>query len=235
MPDHYRTDLAWIHHAGFSGFARAAAAGVVQLLARYGVTEGTIVEAGCGSGVLARALSDAGYDVHGFDASSAMIAIARTTAPFARFAVGTLGDTEIPPCDAVVAMGEVVNYAGVEAVEAFVRSARIALRPGGLLLFDVAERGAYPPYDERRAGGDDWSVIAIKESDGDRLTRRVLTFREIAGEIRRDEEIHELTLWDRDGMTTLLRDSGFRVTRRRSYGTQRLPKGHAVYCAERRS
>ena len=224
---HYRDDLAWIHHAGFSEFAESSAEGVIALLPRSGL----IVEVGCGSGVLARALTDAGYDVLGIDASPAMVALARESAPAARFEVGTFGDAALPACAGIVAMGEVLNYGTLDDVQRFVRNASRALSAGGVLLFDVAERGAYPAYDERRAGGDDWSVIAIKESDGERLTRRVLTFREVDGELRRDEEVHELSLYSREEVMAILREHRFRVRTRRSYGSRRLPAGHTVYIA----
>lgn len=229
MPADYRTDLAYIHHAGFSEFAEAAASGVLELLWRRGIREGLVVDAGCGSGILARELTGAGFGVLGIDASPAMIELARETAPRARFAVMSLDDAELPPCDAVVAMGEVLNYGDLRA---FLPRASAALRPGGLLVFDIAERNAYPAYDEHRSGGDDWSVIAVKESDGTRLTRRVLTFRQVGGETRRDEEVHTLELYDRAEVLSLL--GAFRVQVRRSYGSRRLPQGHAVYVAKRR-
>ena len=220
----YRDDLAYIHHHGFSEFAESAAPFVVSLLRKDNLK--TVVEIGCGSGVLARELTNAGFDVRGFDASPSMIAIARETAPLACFDVARLADVRAD-CDAIVAMGEVLNYGTLDDVRALLENARTKL-----FLFAVAERGAYPPYDERRIGGDDWSVIAIKESDGETLTRRVLTFREDG---RRDEEIHQLRLYDRDELCALLRAHGFRVTIRRSYGRLRLPGGHALYICDRKN
>jgi SAM-dependent methyltransferase len=225
----YRSDLAFIHHAGFSEFAKIASAGVIALLHARGIHEGLVVDFGCGSGVLARALNDAGFDVLGIDASPAMIEIARTTAPSARFAVETFDRATLPRCVAITALGEVLNYGTLDAVRTFVTHAAAALVDGGLLLFDVAELGSYPPHDERRIGGDDWSVIVIKDSDGARLTRRVLTFRQIDGTTHRDEEVHELELYERATLNAILRDAGFRVRIRRSYGAYRLPIGHAVY------
>lgn len=227
----YRNDLAWIHHHGFSEFAESAAAGVIDILRRAGIDRGLVVDAGCGSGVLAGALTAAGYEIFGFDASPSMIELARTTAPSAQFDVGRIGEIALPSCDAIVAMGEVLNYAEPADVRAFVAQAAAALKPGGLFLADFAESDAYPLLDEKRIGGDDWSVIVVKERDGNRLTRRILTFREIDGRIRRDEEVHTLTLWERDEIERLYRDAGFRVKRRRSYGTRRLPVGHAVWVA----
>jgi SAM-dependent methyltransferase len=228
---HYRTDLAWIHHAGFSEFARVASAGVIASLKAHDIREGLIVDIGCGSGVLARALTDAGYDVLGIDASPAMIELARTTAPAAQFEIASFDEATLPSCAAITAMGEVLNYGTLARVRTFVQNAANALSPRGLLLFDIAERGSYPPHDERRVGGDDWSVITIKDSDGQHLTRRVLTFRQIDGVTHRDEEVHVLELYAREELLAILRDLGFRVRVRGSYGTYRLPKGHAVFVA----
>ncbi|MFP5246293.1 MAG: class I SAM-dependent methyltransferase [Thermoanaerobaculia bacterium] len=224
----YREDLAYIHHAGFSEFAESASRGILQILRNAGVTAGRVVDAGCGSGVLARELTRAGFDVFGFDISPSMIALARETAPEAEFAVASLA-SPLPPCAAIVAVGEIVNYAGLDAVRTFIHNAAGALQPGGVLLFDAAESDSYPPYDERRVDGGDWTVIAIKESDGAKLTRRVLTFRADGDTMRRDEEVHELELYDRAELTQLMRDAGFRVKVRRSYGSRRLPMGHEVY------
>lgn len=217
----YRRDLAYIHHQGFSEFAESSAPFVIGLLPPGAF----VVEVGCGSGILARELTDAGFEVLGFDASPSMIELARQTAPRARFEVAPFETAELPECDAIVAMGEVLNYGDMRS---FLPDAAKALRPGGLLLFDVAERGSYPAYDEVRTGGDDWSVIAIKQSDGVTVTRRVFTFREAS----RDEEVHLLELYERAEVLSLLR--GFRVRIRRSYGRRRLPKGHALYVCVKR-
>lgn len=228
MSSDYGEELAWIHHAGFSEFAESSAPGLLDLLRRNGVHGGLVVDIGCGSGVWARALTRAGYDVLGIDASPAMIAIARRTAPEARFEVGSFATADIPPCAAVTAIGEVLNYGHRQDLAPF-----FARATAPLLIFDIAERGSYPPHEERRVGGNDWSVIAIKQSDGERLTRRVLTFRQIGGATRRSEEVHAMELYDRDDVMRLLREAGFSVRVRRSYGTRRLPKGHAVYVATR--
>jgi len=223
----YRDDLAWIHHAGFSEFAESAAPWILRLLEKR---TGLVVDIGCGSGVLARALTNAGHDVLGIDASPSMIALARETAPRARFEVGSFDSVSIPPCAAITAIGEVLNYGTFDGVRSFFADAAQAT---DLLIFDIAERGSYPAHDEVRAGGEDWSVIAIKESDGSRLIRRVLTFRQTGEDTRRDEEVHELELYDRNEVLAALREHGFSVRVRRSYGSRRLPKGHAVYVARR--
>lgn len=225
----YGPDLAYIHHEGFSELAESAAPGVLEILWKHGLREGLVVEIGCGSGILARELTRAGFDVLGFDASPAMIALAREHGGQAVFEVGAFETVDIPPCAAIVAMGEILNYGTFEAVRKLIARATTKL-----LVFDVAERGTYPPYDESRVEGIDWNVIAIKESDGTHLTRRVLTFRAHGETMRRTEEVHTLELYDRAAIRALLREHGFRVQVRRSYGTRRLPNGHAVYVCVKR-
>ena len=58
---------------GFGLYAQEAAPGVLGILREAGVDEGTVVDLGCGSGILLRALSDAGYTTVGIDPSPAML------------------------------------------------------------------------------------------------------------------------------------------------------------------
>jgi hypothetical protein len=120
-----------------------------------------------------------------------MIELARVTAPLARFETRSLGDP-LPACEAVTAIGEVLNYAGIDAVRSF-----LSQTTARVLVFDVAEPGSYPPRQEIRLGGDDWSVLVIHESEGRTLTRRILTFRLIDGDVVRSEEVHRLELIER--------------------------------------
>ncbi len=109
-----------------------------------------MVDLGCGSGQWARELLRAGYRVLGIDISEAMIELAREKAPAAEFRVGSLFEAELPPCDAVTAVSEVLNYLfdpeneerGLEGVFGRVRE---ALRPGGVFVFDVLGPGQVPP------------------------------------------------------------------------------------------
>ena len=232
MSSDYREDLAWIHHTGFGEFAEAAAPGLLEII-RSGAAGSTplVVDVGCGSGILARELTRAGFRVIGFDASPAMIALARGVAPEATFEVGSFNTIDLAPCAAITAIGEVLNYGTREDLAPFFKRAAAALEAGGVLVFDIAERGAYPAHTETRVGDNNWSVIAISDSDGERLTRRIFTFRMVGDHLRRSEEVHEVELYARDDVKKMLREAGFSVTIRRSYGTRRLPKGHAVYIA----
>ena len=76
----YDEHLAYIHDQGYAEIVEAAAVCVLEVLASHA----SIVELGCGSGVTARRLTDAGHKVLGIDQSAALIALARGRAPRAR-------------------------------------------------------------------------------------------------------------------------------------------------------
>src|SRR5581483_7507797 len=110
MADAYTADLAYIHDAGYGGFARRAAPAILRLFKRKKITKGLVIDLGCGSGIWARQLVDAGYEVLGIDQSPDMVALARTLVPEGRFVSASHFDAELPPCVAVTSMGECLSY-----------------------------------------------------------------------------------------------------------------------------
>jgi SAM-dependent methyltransferase len=179
---------------------------------------------------------DAGYDVLGVDQSADLLAIARRRAPAARFVHASLHDVELPPCAAVVAMGEIFNYARI-GDELFAR-VRAALRPGGLFVFDAAApgRGSADPV-RSWFEGDGWVVCVDTREDAEarRLTRRIATFRSAdGGSWARSDEEHVLTLYWPDAVVADLTAAGFEDARvlAEGYGPElELPPGLPVYAA----
>jgi SAM-dependent methyltransferase len=226
----YSTDLAYIHDAGFGDYARRAAPEIARALRARGITRGTVVEFGCGGGVVARRLSAAGYDVLGVDISPAMIRLARQRAPAAAFRVGSIASAAIPRCDAIVSNGEVVAYiAGPDttarqhqqALAEFFLRARAALTDRGMLIFDFMESSVGRTYPHRARKGPDWAIALRASVDrrGQVLTRRLTTTRRVAGRVRRSRETHRLRLYSRAEMAALLRHAGFRFVMKRSIGS----------------
>lgn len=105
----YQNDLAYIHDAGFGQFAKNAAAEVLKCLRQNRVGDGLVVDLGCGSGILAEAISAAGYGALGFDLSAAMVALAQQRVPNGKFRQESFLTAALPPCVAVTAIGEVVQ------------------------------------------------------------------------------------------------------------------------------
>lgn len=231
----YDEDLAYVHDAGFGDFARAVAPGVLAILRRAGVAGGLVVDLGCGSGIWARRLVDAGYGVLGVDVSAAMLAIARERVPEARFRQASFLDAELPPARAVTALGECLNYLfderhGDAALARLFARIHASLEPGGVFVFDVIGPGYAAGRDRRGfTRGEDWAVLFEVEEDEARreLTRRITTFRK-AGELyRRAEEVHRLRLFAAGELAAALRQVGFRARRVRGFARYRF--AHAAH------
>ncbi len=128
---------------------------VIEELKRAGTRSGTVVDLECGSGIMARLLSDAGYEVVGIDLSEPLLRMARKRVPEATFRMGSFATTDIHPCVAVTAIGEVFNYTFDTANCAAVRAKTFgrvytALAPRGLLVFDMAGPARAPSHSPRR-------------------------------------------------------------------------------------
>jgi len=229
----YREDLAYIHDSGFTDFARDAAPGLLAILRRNGVTDGLVVDLGCGSGRWARELTRAGYAVWGVDQSSAMIRIARRVAPGASFRVASLLDSDLPACHAVTAIGECLNYTfdprnSRVALRRLFRRVHRALRPGGVFVFDIAEPERVPKIPEKNWNqGRDWAILVSIDGGRRVLRRRIVTFRRIRHAFRRSEETHVLRLYRAKELLNELARCGFRARRLSRYGHFRFPPGIA--------
>lgn len=123
---------------------KAWAAFVLQQLDMHIAPGGQVVDMGCGTGAMSIPVAQAGYRVLAADASEAMlmqagenarqngVQLELVQADARSFTVGK-------PVDAIIAVCDVVNYLlAEEDVRSFLRSAYTALKPGGLLLFDIS-------------------------------------------------------------------------------------------------
>lgn len=235
----YQDDLAYIHDVGFGNFARSAAPGLLRILREHEITEGLVVDLGCGTGLWAHELDQAGYQVLGIDISPGMIELARGRVPHASFKVESIFKSRLPSCKAITAMGEVLNYLfdvrnSLVVLEKFFQRVYQALEPGGLFVFDIAEpgRGKGPRMKNRVAR--DWAVLLEVEEDTDKqqLTRRITSFRKLEELYRRSEEVHVLQLYRRGDLLPRLREVGFRVRTLQAYGEESFPKGLVGFLAQ---
>ena len=170
-----------------------------------------------------------------------MIALARNRAPSAEFQVASLFRVDIPPCRAVTAIGECLNYLfdpdnnDELLLELFERIYK-ALEPGGIFIFDIAEPGQLERNDQQQfAEGHDWFVLVEKEEDSAQSTlkRRIITFRKMGDHYRRSDEVHHVRLYRSTDIAHKLRKVGFKVETMRSYDQYQLPKAHAAFVARK--
>jgi SAM-dependent methyltransferase len=233
----YETDLAYIHDTGFGDFASGAAPGLIALLRRSGVRSGRVIDLGCGSGILAAELIQAGYSVLGVDISQEMIKIARRKAPGAMFVVGSLHRVDLPHCDAIAAIGEALNYCfDSGSLSRLFQRVHRALRPGGVFVFDVAQPGVGGDSVRRTwTESEGWAVLVESEEDRRRelLIRRIVTFRKRGAGFRRAEETHKLKLFRAEDLVRELGSKGFRAKILQSYGRMQVLPGRAAVFAIR--
>lgn len=229
----YRRDLATIHHRAFGFHADACAPGILALLAPVLERRGTVLELGCGSGALTRHLVAAGHRVLATDASPAMVELAGD----ARVLV--LPDDPLPPADAVVSVGHVLNYLPDEAaIDRALAAIAGALRPGGVLALDLLDRRYAearrdaPPYARVE---DDWAMVTRYEAPApERFVRHITTFVAAGdGSWRRDDEWHDNVLVDTTAVPAVLAVHGVEARVRPSFGAERLPDGMVAITGRR--
>lgn len=242
MRSFYESNLALIHNAGFGALARGAGRVVLDRLRHGGAPEGTLVDLGCGSGILAEQVSAAGYDVVGVDLSPHLLSLARKRAPQARFVLGSLYDVALPRATAVTMIGECVNYVvggqpDIDDLRALFGRVFAALRPGGFVLFDAAAPGRVPGGSHKTfTQMAEWSVlIDQRENARDSLVREITTFRRVGDLYRREDEAHTLRLWPEHVVEGLMVQAGFAIERFDRYDDVTLPDGLLGYVGLRPS
>lgn len=227
---YYRSDLAWVHDRGFGFHADRCAPGILTLLRPVLDRGGTVLELGCGSGLLTRHLVDAGHRVLATDASPAMLDLARARVPEAEIARLALPDDPLPAADAIVSVGHCLSYLpDAGSIERSLAAAARALRPGGVLALDLCDLS----YGERPvdvpfvAVEDDWVIVTRYGAPApDRWDRFITTFvRRPDSTWRRDDEHHANVLVDTAAVPDLLAPFGVEVEVGSSFGTETLPAG----------
>ncbi len=183
-----------------------------------------VLDLACGTGDLAAALAQRGYEVVGLDGSAAMLDLARRNAPDATFVLGDARafDTE-RPFDLVVCTFDSLNHVmrAEELGEVF-RAVFCALRPGGRFAFDLnldakyrfAWRGSFARLDD--------DLAAIVRTDVD-LDARVATFDAACfarhGDAWRRDDVHlEQTWYEEGAVRDRLLAAGFEAIRMEPLG-----------------
>jgi SAM-dependent methyltransferase len=237
---YYRRDLALVHHRGFGFHARACAPGILALLEPVRSRDGIVLELGCGSGLLTRELTAAGHRVIATDASPAMLELARSYARDAEdIRALVLPGDPLPPADAVVSVGHVLNYLPDErAIDQALTAIAQAVRPGGPFAVDMCDL----EYGQARRDApntslvsNDWAIITrFSLPAPNRFVRQSTTFvRNDDGSWRRDDERHHNVLIDTARVPALLAAEGIHVQVASAFGTEQLPTGLRVLIGRR--
>lgn len=244
----YSEVLADIHDSDYTFLARAGAASAIALLPPP-AESGIVVDLGCGSGVTAQILDEVGYSVVGIDASADMINLARKRVPNGHFRIESIYEADIPDCQAVLALGEVLNYTSEdrtpEAIARLLRSISRSLHSDGFFLCDIAEPGRAADSSVSHASGPHWSMEyqAVEHADANTLIRTItidvepgwqsqLLQREPTVESAQINEAHELALFDAATFTSTLAVNGLAGSRLPNYEGFDFPPGWSAWLAK---
>lgn len=195
----------------------------LKLLARAGVQPKTLCDCACGTGSLTVQFAKAGIRVTGVDLSGEMLEVAanksRNFGVQAMYVRQDMCALKLPrPVDALVCGCDGVNYLlNEDRLRAFFRCAREAIRPGGVLAFDISSA-----YKLEHVLGDgffgeereDVAYLWSNRWDAERRTVTMdLTFfqRQPNGLYRRFAEKHVQRAHDPAQLSALLGECGFRI------------------------
>ncbi len=197
---------------------------LVEVLAKYGVVRGDLLDVGCGTGAHALHLSQRGFRVDGVDIEPAFVAQAARKVPDGRFLVGDMTTFDLgQEFDVVTCLFSAIGY--TKTTEHLTRAVeRMAshLRPGGVLIVD--------PWFGPGELTQGWILVLTATKDDTtvcRMSRTVvegpvsrLEFEYLIGRptgIERRTETHELGLFTDEEMEGAFRAAGLVV--------DHLPKG----------
>jgi SAM-dependent methyltransferase len=109
----------------------------LEAIRRVGIGRGQrVLEVGCGTGVFLRAAADRGADVHGLDASEALLAFARKRVPEADLRLGDMEALSYADDTFDVVAGFNSFFFAVDMIGAFREAGRVA-KPGAPVVIQV--------------------------------------------------------------------------------------------------
>jgi len=237
MSTFYGPAVAFTHEQAFTEGQKTLGPELLNLLASRGITQGLIVDLGCGSGVWLEQAARAGFDVLGVDVSEALLAFAQQRLPKADLTLGSIYEADLPQCSAITALGEVLNYVPdattVQPLLKLVERVHRALLPAGLFIFDVID-----PYPNGLApernwhDGDGFAIMFEKSVKGPVLKRDIVCFLRTNGSYEREHETHYQRLFSEEEITGMLKGGGFEdVKTMTTVGAHQLLPHRRLYIA----
>lgn len=141
--------FAWVYNKHWSNmFTPTALAVIEELLLPRLPLRAKILDLCCGTGQLARVLSERGYQVTGIDGSEEMLRFARGNAPGVQFILDDARNFKLPHCyDGVVCIFDSLNHImTIRELTSVFRSVYAALKANGLFLFDLNLEAGYKAH-----------------------------------------------------------------------------------------
>ncbi|MCD8082864.1 MAG: methyltransferase domain-containing protein [Clostridiales bacterium] len=206
------------------------------LLAEYGVSEGLVLDLGCGTGTITRLLAARGYDMIGVDLSGEMLFIAQekeTENPAGiLYLQQDMREFELyGTVRAIVSVCDSMNY--LTSYEDLVQVLRLAnnyLDPGGVFLFDLntvykyrEELGERTIAENREEGSFIWENYY----DEDEMLNEydlTLFIREEDGRFRKQEETHFQRAYEPETVRRAIAEAGMEFVAMYDAFTREAPR-----------
>lgn len=177
---------------GWNVYPQEFARQLLVYLAQNGRAVRSVLDLGCGTGVLCREMTENGIQAAGVDLSEGMIAIARQQAPDAAFFVGDMVTFRPEErFDLVTCTGDALNHLFDPAdIQRVFENVSAYLNPGGLFVFDLLRETEIPPDEPFDLDYSD-TVRAVFRTvrQGDRVRLHISVFEN--GELTVEEDILE--------------------------------------------
>jgi SAM-dependent methyltransferase len=236
----YGAALSAIHDSHFGQLALGASDLIKHLLENKEPASQVIVDLGCGSGILAKELSEQGYTVLGVDISKQMLDIAKRKAPKAAFIQASLFDFSIPVCNVVCAIGEPINYVfgnknDYDSVRDLFQHIFNQLKPGGYFIFDLLTTEADKMPTKKVVEKEEMTMIVQISVDiaTSVLTRNMIFFTKESDFYIKHKEIHQQQLFERTKIKDILNELGFKVVVVDNYNNHLFRQGHFGFICEK--
>jgi SAM-dependent methyltransferase len=207
---------------------------VQELLRKYGLNSGRLLEFGSGTGRHGCLLANAGYDVHGIELSPEMVALVKPVLGFS-CQVGDVANTITgKKYDAVLSLFHVLSYQiSNQKLNAVCKNASIHLELGGLFIFDFwyspAVYSQYPEVRVKRISNEKVEITRIAEpkvyANENRVDVNYTIFVRdlIAGEVKVIKETHPMRHFSLPEMEMLAKMNGFEILKSEEFLTGKLP------------
>lgn len=229
----YDAALSAIHDSHFGQLAFGASQVIKHLLANRASSSQLVIDLGCGSGILAKELSEQGFTVLGIDISKQMLDIARRKAPKATFIQASLFDFPIPSCNIVCAIGEPFNYVfddthDYDILKNLFQHVFNQLQPKGYFIFDLLTTDADKASTTKVVEKEEMTMIVqISVDTATAVLTREMTFFTKEGDFyTKHKETHQQQLFDRMKIKAMLQELGFQVSVVDNYNNQPFRQGH---------
>lgn len=196
-----------MEHVDYKGWAEY----IVQLIEENGVKQGSLLDAGCGTGAMMGHFKKHGFCVSGFDLSYDMVEQAKMKG-FPAWQGNLLAQPVKSNYDVVVCLYDTVHYLKEEDLILFFHEVMQALKPGGVFIFDAITetlvRSYWANYTEQGVY-EQWEYLRRSYYDAEARCQHT-DFEIMADGKDACFETHMQWIHPLDTITKKLREAGFK-------------------------